>query len=169
MKTLLYCYRRGRFNNFLGLIRARIAPRYYFSSPPMDSEHFPYYLLEEVDLAYIVLHGLDGATGVVFGDGYVPALETVRLKGLDLSGLTVFMEGCNGLDTGFAEAFLNAGAARVIGSHETTFDYKIKQSEDGKVGTEVVRRLKAGKPYDDVLAGSKFKEVTLDTGPIVAV
>ena len=160
MKTLLYCYRSGVVNNALGLIKARVLPQSVLTAPPLTADTFPYHELEGIDLAYIVLHGVPGFRDVLFGDHNTLALHAGRINGLNLVGLSVVLEGCNGLKTNFPQAFLDAGARVVVASAEPTYDYLVGLGEAGRVGSRVVSRIRDGKPLDDVLAGTDFVAMT---------
>lgn len=156
MRVMLYCYRSGVINNSLGIIRAGVIPRPIFTSPRLTAETFPYAELEKVDVAYICLHGLPNIPSDLFGDNMVRALTVKPIRHLKLNGLKVILEGCYGLATNFPQAFLDAGAAFVIGSKEPTQDYLMWLGDAGKVGSDLLRRVIRGEDFTEVLTDSVF-------------
>lgn len=161
MKTLIYCYRSGWFNNALGLALAGIFTR-PLTCPPFTAETFPYEHLGAVDLIYIALHGAPKAR-MLRGDDGTPALDVDGiLSGPQLrDGAVVILEGCYGAKTPFPKAFMERGARAVVASGEQTFDYRRKLGEAGRAGLAVVRALRAGMTPDEAVraAGGYFERV----------
>ena len=87
------------------------------TSPPCG-EPVPYSWLEGYDAIYIDLHGEpsdvflmgDSATGQM-----VKALNLLTVRRADIGGAVVFLTTCYLPETGFIDAFLDAGASAVIG------------------------------------------------------
>ena len=156
MRTLVYCYRSGQLNNWLGLVKACVFPS-VLTSPPLTAETFPYERLGERDLIYIALHGLPGRD-VLWGDNQVVALDATRIAvGPRLrKGAVVILEGCYGLKTPFPEAFLERGAAAVIGSPVKTFDKLRGLGQAGRAGSALVKALRQGQPVAKAVAVQAF-------------
>jgi len=148
MRTLIYCYKSGWFNNALGLALAGIFTR-PLTCPPLTAETFPYAQLADYDLIYIALHGAPKAH-LLRGDDGIPALDVAGvLKGPQLRpGAVVILEGCYGAKTPFPQAFLKQGAAAVIASREKTWDKLLTLGTAGRFGSAMVKALRDGVVFD---------------------
>lgn len=153
MKTLIYCYRSGWFNNAFGLALAGIFTR-PLTCPPLTAETFPYAQLAEYELIYIALHGAPKMR-LLRGDDGIPALDVDGvLNGPQLQpGAIVILEGCYGAKTPFPRVFKERGAAAVIASRDATFDKRITLGRAGAACSAIVRRVRAGMDIERVVAG----------------
>jgi hypothetical protein len=159
MNVLLYCYGLSVVNNMLGLVSSGIWPKHVFTSPPKDYRTFPYELLSEVDLAYIVLHGSPGFPSALFGGkeigkGPVAMTTEALYKSTDFKDLVVILEGCYGIKTYFPRIFVSKGARAVIADRSPTYDRLVFLGKAGRDGRKMLIDLKKGKRMKDVATGS---------------
>ena len=155
MKTLLYCYRSGIMNNWLGLALAGVLTR-PLTCPPLDAGSVPYERLREMDLLYIALHGDPSRSrDVLYGDDWRPALEADQIaEGQRLDGLIVILEGCWGAATAFPAVFEALGAT-VAAARAPTWDKRVGLGRAGRLGMALVRGLRKGKPMGEALTEAK--------------
>ena len=149
---LIYSYRSGAVNNWLGLALAGMPTR-PLTCPPLDAATFPYARLAEADLVYIALHGSPGAR-MLYGDANNPALDARRIETVK-RGAVVILEGCYGLETFFPQAFLMAGASAVLASRDATWDRRWRLGPAGRAGLAMLRALRAGKTAGDALTAAR--------------
>lgn len=84
----------------------------FITSPPCEDA--PAIWLQGYDAIYIDLHGEPGEP-YLYGDDGAKALSLHTVRKAELDGPVIFLTTCYLPQTGFIEAFLDAGARAVIG------------------------------------------------------
>lgn len=113
MRLLAYSsqrYERGTKKLWQGIADGGM----FITSPPCQEPDIPAIWLSGYDAIYIDLHGEPGET-YLYGDDGAKALSLHTVRKSWVQGAVVFLTTCYLPETGFVEAFLDAGASAVIG------------------------------------------------------
>lgn len=88
------------------------------TSPPTTAWNFKSEWLREKDFLYFRLHGVRETPGTWYGEykngKYIDAFNPINLAEVDLTGATVLIANCYGLDDPMLQTFYRNGAAAVI-------------------------------------------------------
>ncbi len=145
MKLVAYAARAWRISTW------RTTGVWPITSPPLTAatlqpDQF------EADVIYIRLHGLNGQPFMYGDPGYFTALSIEQMRGFQLPGSLVFLEGCYGAE--FAQAFLSAGARAAVGNSNPTWGKRWFLGPAERIGKRWIKLLKLGYSVEVALAAA---------------
>lgn len=97
---------------------------------------------------YLRLHGVEGQP-YLYGDHMETAVSARQIRGADLGGSLVFLEGCYGLQ--MADAFLKAGSLAVVGRDRPTGGRRMLLGSGARIGRAWLQGIKRGMTCEEAL------------------